>query len=49
MFGFLKKEIKILAPVAGTTIDLSRVPDEVFAKKMAGDGVAIDSTGPPYL
>jgi PTS system D-glucosamine-specific IIA component/PTS system glucose-specific IIA component len=49
MFGFLKKEIKILAPVAGTTIDLSKVPDEVFAKKMAGDGVAIDSTGSIFV
>lgn len=26
-------------------MDLSEVPDPVFAQKMAGDGIAIDSTG----
>lgn len=45
MFGFLKKSFKLMAPVSGKVIDLSKVPDEVFAQKMAGDGVAIDSTG----
>lgn len=45
MFGFLKKDFKLVAPVDGTTIDLSKVPDEVFAGKMAGDGLAIDPTG----
>lgn len=45
MFGFFKKDLKFVAPVDGTTIDLSQVPDEVFAGKMAGDGVAIDVTG----
>ncbi|MPQ44490.1 PTS sugar transporter subunit IIA [Clostridium tarantellae] len=45
MFGFFKKELKLIAPVDGTTIDLSKVPDEVFAGKMAGDGVAIDPIG----
>lgn len=45
MFGFFKKDLKLVAPVDGTTIDLSKVPDEVFAGKMAGDGVAIDVTG----
>lgn len=45
MFRFLKKELKLIAPIDGKTIDLSNVPDPVFAQKMAGDGVAIDSTG----
>lgn len=37
--------IDILAPLDGTVVDLESVPDEVFALKMAGDGVAIDPTG----
>jgi len=37
--------IHILAPLDGTVIDLASVPDEVFALKMAGDGVAIAPTG----
>lgn len=45
MFGFLKKELKLIAPIDGSTIDLSNVPDPVFSQKMAGDGAAIDSTG----
>ena len=49
MFNFLKKnsnkETKLLAPITGKTIDLSKVPDQVFAEKLAGDGVAIDPTG----
>lgn len=38
-------EIQILAPLDGTVIELEKVPDEVFAQKMAGDGVAIDPSG----
>lgn len=45
MFGFLKKELKLIAPIDGSTIDLSNVPDPVFSQKMAGDGAAINSTG----
>ncbi|WP_297518711.1 PTS glucose transporter subunit IIA [uncultured Clostridium sp.] len=45
MFGFLKKELKLVAAIDGTTIDLANVPDPVFAQKMAGDGIAIDPTG----
>lgn len=45
MFGFLKKELKLVAAIDGKTINLANVPDPVFAQKMAGDGVAIDSTG----
>lgn len=50
MFGFLKKNkrnssLSFVAPVTGKTIDLSDIPDPVFAQKMAGDGLGIDSTG----
>ena len=38
-------EIHVLAPLDGTVVDLETVPDEVFAQKMAGDGVAIDPSG----
>lgn len=49
MFNFFKKnsnnDIKLVAPATGKTIDLSKVPDTVFAEKLAGDGVAIETTG----
>ena len=32
------------APLSGLTVPLERVPDPVFAQKMAGDGLAIDPT-----
>ena len=37
--------IHILAPLDGDVVELEAVPDEVFAQKMAGDGVAINPTG----
>ncbi len=37
--------IHVLAPLDGLVMDLESVPDEVFALKMAGDGVAIDPSG----
>lgn len=33
---------KIIAPISGRLMPLSEVPDEVFAQKMIGDGVAIE-------
>lgn len=49
MFNFFKKnsnkEVKIVAPVSGKTIDLSKVPDAVFSERLAGDGIAIEPTG----
>lgn len=52
MFGLFKKNktdkketLNFVAPVDGKTMDLSDVPDPVFAQKMAGDGLAIDATG----
>ena len=38
-------EIYVLAPLDGTVVALESVPDEVFAQKMVGDGVAIDPSG----
>ncbi len=35
---------KMIAPVSGELIDLSKVQDEVFSSKMMGDGFAIDPT-----
>ena len=35
------KKMTILAPVKGKVIPLEQVPDEVFAQKVLGDGVAI--------
>lgn len=50
MFGLFKKNKKeeslnFVAPVSGKAVDLSQVPDPVFAQKMAGEGLGIDSTG----
>jgi PTS system D-glucosamine-specific IIA component/PTS system glucose-specific IIA component len=49
MFNFFKKnlnkEIKLVAPITGKTIDLSKVPDNVFAERLVGDGIAIEPTG----
>lgn len=45
MFKFLKpKEIKMMSPITGKVMDISQVPDPVFAEKMVGDGVAIEPT-----
>lgn len=44
MFGFLERNKKvdniIMSPVNGMCIELSEVPDKVFAEKVMGDGVA---------
>ena len=32
----------LLAPVTGRVMDITKVPDPVFAEKMTGDGIAID-------
>jgi PTS system glucose-specific IIA component len=42
MFGFFKRKIReVYAPVDGEVLSLDTVNDEVFSKKMVGDGVAI--------
>jgi len=49
MFKFLKKakasEVTLYAPISGRLMDLSEVPDEVFANRMVGDGIAIAPSG----
>ncbi|WP_320046643.1 PTS glucose transporter subunit IIA [uncultured Ilyobacter sp.] len=49
LFDFFKKKneeewLEIYSPLNGKVMDLSMVPDEAFAKKMIGDGCAIDPT-----
>lgn len=48
MFNFFNnkpsKEIKLIAPITGKTVDISKVPDKVFSEKMIGDGIAIEPT-----
>ena len=39
--GFRDKAVSIYAPLSGEIIDLTEVPDSVFAEKMMGDGFAI--------
>jgi glucose-specific phosphotransferase system IIA component len=41
IFGNNEKAIELLAPVTGELIELSEVPDKVFAAKIVGDGIAI--------
>jgi sugar PTS system EIIA component len=42
MFGlFEKKKLEVLAPCKSEVISLKDVDDELFSKKMAGEGVAI--------
>lgn len=42
MFKLFKKDIKVIAPMSGKVVALEMVPDQVFSKKVVGDGVAID-------
>ena len=42
MFGFLKRKLReVKAPVDGEIVAIESVNDEVFSKKLVGDGVAI--------
>lgn len=41
MFGFIKKEKQLTAPASGVVIGIAKVPDEVFSKKILGDGFAV--------
>lgn len=45
MLSLFKKSYNLIAPISGKTIDLSSVPDDVFAQRLAGDGIAIESSG----
>jgi phosphocarrier protein FPr len=37
-----RRPIDLMAPLSGEVVPLERVPDPVFAQRMAGDGVSID-------
>ncbi|PAB59163.1 PTS sugar transporter subunit IIA [Anaeromicrobium sediminis] len=43
MFNFFKrkKEVLLYAPMDGEIIQIEKVPDQVFADKLIGDGIAI--------
>lgn len=42
MFGFLKRKVReIKSPVDGQVVAIESVDDEVFSKKLVGDGVAV--------
>ena len=45
MLKLLNKRETLLAPISGKVINLAEVSDQIFAEKIAGDGVGIDSTG----
>ncbi|KLU61582.1 glucose-specific phosphotransferase enzyme IIA component [Peptococcaceae bacterium CEB3] len=45
MLNMFKKPYELLAPVSGKVLELAQVPDQVFAQKMAGDGIAIEAEG----
>lgn len=40
-----KPSSSLIAPVSGQAIPLSEVPDQVFAEKLAGDGIGIIAEG----
>ena len=49
MFGLLKRKVReIYAPVDGQVVDITEVPDEVFAGRMVGDGVAVNPVGDTF-
>jgi glucose-specific phosphotransferase system IIA component len=37
----MNKETVLVAPLSGTIVELSQVPDPVFSQKLAGDGFAL--------
>jgi len=45
MFGLFNKKYELMAPVTGRVIDLSEVKDELFSKRIMGDGVAVEPSG----
>lgn len=42
---FLKRNCNIYAPVTGKVISIEKIPDEVFASKSLGDGLAFEIEG----
>ena len=42
MFDFLKKKHDFYSPVSGSVIDIENVNDEVFSKRIMGEGIAFN-------
>ncbi len=50
MFNFFKKKnIALYAPLSGNAVNITEVPDAVFAEKMVGDGMAVIPTSNQVL
>lgn len=45
MFGLGKKKVKLHAPAAGKVVEVTDVPDPMFAEKMLGEGFAVIPSG----
>jgi PTS system glucose-specific IIA component len=45
MFNKKKKKFEVVSPISGECIPIDQVNDEVFSKKMMGDGFAIKPNG----
>ncbi|MDR1702820.1 MAG: PTS glucose transporter subunit IIA [Sporomusaceae bacterium] len=45
LFGKKNREVSLSVPLAGKVIELEQVPDEVFARKIMGDGIAVEPDG----
>lgn len=49
MFGLFKRKLReVVSPVDGQVVDIGEVDDEVFSKKMVGDGVAVRPVGDTF-
>jgi len=49
MFGlFKRKKREVVSPADGQIVDITEVPDEVFANGMVGDGVALKPVGETF-
>jgi len=49
MFGFMKRKPReVFSPIDGQIVSLESVNDDVFSKKMAGDGVAVIPIGDKF-
>ena len=49
MLDFLKKEKYLSSIAEGSIVDISVVPDEVFSKKILGDGFAVIPSGNDFF
>lgn len=45
----MEKITDFLSPISGVIMDISQVPDEIFAERVMGDGFAVDIKGPDVV